>query len=254
MSETPIPLLLENGPLRIRYLEGESRDLVVSLSGVGTQRNVEPPPEFPGIASSGGQNHVLFVSDKSRSWLNGDGMADRILRCIKATAEHVGAERVIALGNSMGGTMALHLSRFFDFERVIAFAPQYSVLADEVPEEDRWFYFRKQIKRYPFPRVEALRPDATKYYIFHGDEHRELAHALRFPKAPGISHYIMPETDHRVAASLHERGVLAPLVKNLIAGQSRRFRRNVADLNGIPVLHFKAPPVGPAQQKLSAIH
>ena len=242
MSEAEIPLLYENGPLRIRYLEGNGSDLIVSFSGVGTQRNVEPPPEFPGIASADRQNHVLFVSDKSRSWLNGAGMADQILCCIKATAEHVHADRVIAIGNSMGGTMALHLSKLFDFERVIAFTPQYSVLEKEVPEEDRWFFFRKQIRSYPFPRVENLRPETTKYYIFHGDEHRELAHALRFPKAPGISHYIMPKTDHRVAAHLRDRGALRPLVQNLINGKPRQFRKQLSDLGGIPIMQFDAPP------------
>lgn len=242
MSEAEIPLLYENGPLRIRYLEGNGSDLIVSFSGVGTQRNVEPPPEFPGIASADRQNHVLFVSDKSRSWLNGAGMADQILCCIKATAEHVNADRVIAIGNSMGGTMALHLSKLFDFERVIAFTPQYSVLEKEVPEEDRWFFFRKQIRSYPFPRVENLRPETTKYYIFHGDEHRELAHALRFPKAPGISHYIMPKTDHRVAAHLRDRGALRPLVQNLISGKPRQFRKQLSDLGGIPIMQFDAPP------------
>ena len=243
MSETEIPLVFENGPLRIRYLEGEGSDLVVSFSGVGTKRGVEPPPEFPGIASSGRQNHVLFVSDMSRSWLNGDRMADQILACITATAEHVNADRVIAIGNSMGGTMALHLSRLFEFDRVIAFTPQYSVLADEVPEEDRWFFFRRKIKTFHFPKVEGLRTRTTKYLIFHGDEHRELAHALRFPKAPGIAHYIIPQTDHNVAAALRSKGALAPLVNSLLSAQPKRFRRQLAELGGIPVARFNAPHI-----------
>lgn len=253
MSEAEIPLLYENGPLRIRYLEGEGSDLVVSFSGVGTQRAVEPPPEFPGIASADRRNHVLFVSDKSRSWLNGDGMANHILCCIRATADHINAERVIALGNSMGGTMALHMSRFFDFERVIAFTPQYSVLENEVPEEDRWVFFRKQIRSHPFPRVEKLRPEATKYYIFHGDEHRELAHALRFPKAPGISHFIMPDTDHNVAATLRGRGALRPLVQNLINGKPRQFRKMVSDLGGIPILQFTPPATALREPAAAAV-
>lgn len=251
MSEAEIPLLYENGPLRIRYLEGDGSDLIVSFSGVGTKRDVEPPPEFPGIASADRQNHVLFVSDKSRSWLNGDGMANQILCCIRATVDHINAERVIAIGNSMGGTMALHLSRLFDFERVIAFAPQYSVLENEVPEEDRWVFFRKQIRSYPFPRVEDLRPETTKYYIFHGDEHRELAHAIRFPKAQGISHYIVPKTDHRVAAHLKDRGALRPLVQNLINGKPRQFRKNLTDLGSIPILQFN-PPTASGQTPASA--
>lgn len=253
MYGTEIPLLFEKGPLRVRYLKGKGPDLVVSFAGVGTKRHMEPPPEFLGIASADHQNHVLFVSDTSRSWLNGDDMANQILRCIRTTAEHVNAERVIAIGNSMGGTMALHMSRFFDFERVIAFTPQYSVLAKEVPEENRWVYFRKRIKTYPFPKVEALRTDATKYYIFHGDERRELAHALRFPKAKGISHYIIPETGHNVAARLKDRGALMPLVQNLLKGQPGRFKRQMNHIGAIPILQFDPSSVA-STPEVAAVH
>lgn len=238
MYDNTIPLVYESGPLRIRYLKGQGSDLIVSFSGVGKQRSVEPPPEFPAIASADHQNHVLFVSDMSRSWLNGDGMADQILRCIQATADHVDAARVSALGNSMGGTMALHLSRYFDFEKVIAFTPQYSVRSDDVPEEDRWHYFRKRIHTFHFPKVEELRPEQTKYFIFHGDEDLELAHALRFPRRPGISHFILPGADHRLASDLHSSGVLAPLVDNILAGKTRRFRRQIADLGGVSIAQY----------------
>ncbi|MCR9108335.1 hypothetical protein [uncultured Marivita sp.] len=252
MYENAIPLVYESGPLRIRYLKGESADLIVSFSGVGKQRSVEPPPEFPGIASADRQNHVLFVSDMSRSWLNGDGMAGQILRCIQATADHVKAARVIALGNSMGGTMALHLSRYFGFEKVIAFTPQYSVHPDDVPEEDRWHYFRKRIRTFHFPRVEALRPEATKYFIFHGDENRELAHALRFPRKPGISHFILPGADHRLASELRSSGVLGPLIENILAGKTRRFRRQIANLGGVSIAQYR-PDADALQQPDFAI-
>lgn len=253
MTHAEIPLLFEKGPLRIRYLKGEGTDLVVSFSGVGTQRHSEPPPEFPGIASAQGQNHVLFVSDLSRSWLNGEGLASQILCCLNATASHIGAQRAVAIGNSMGGTMALHLSRLFEFDRVIAFTPQYSVLPGEVPEEDRWFFFRKQIKSFPFPRVEQLSPKTTRYFIFHGDEHRELAHAVRFPHAPGILHYIIPGTDHRVAAHLRDRGHLRPLMESLLNGQTRRFRRQLESLGAIPILDYDQGPSRQMDQRLVAV-
>ncbi|OSQ51054.1 alpha/beta fold hydrolase [Marivita geojedonensis] len=234
MSKSDIPLLVEHGPLRIRYLEGRGRTLVVSFSGVGKKRSDEPSIEFPGIASAGHENHVLFVTDQSRSWLNGAGMADRIQRVVEATATHIKAERIVAIGNSMGGTMALHMSRLMDFERVIALTPQFSVAPGEIPEEDRWSYFRKRIKQFHFPRVEKLRTDTTKYFILHGDEPLELAHARRFPQEPGITHIIVPDTDHRLAEHLKQRKILVPLMQEVIAGRSRRFRRRLASIGGLP--------------------
>lgn len=239
MSENKIPLLVENGPLRIRYLKGRGSTLIVSFSGVGNQRSVEPPAEFPAIASDDRRNHVLFVSDMSRSWLNGDGMADRILRTIDATAQHIGADRIVAIGNSMGGTMALHLSTLCDFERVIALTPQYSVLPGEIPEEDRWLHFREKIKTFHFPRVEGLRPETTRYFILHGDERRELAHAMRFPRVPGITHFILPGADHRLAAVLRHRKKLAPLMDAVISGKSRRFRQVIRGIGAVSVSSFQ---------------
>lgn len=141
----------------------------------------------------------------------------------------------------MGGTMALHLSTLYEFERVIALTPQYSVLPDEIPEEDRWFHFRKKIKTFHFPRVEGLRPDATRYFILHGDERRELAHANRFPNAPGIAHFIVPNADHRLADHLKRRKVLAPLMHAVISGQAKRFRQEIRVIDAVSMCSFKPP-------------
>ncbi len=61
-------------PLVAHYLSGTGPRLVVSLAGVGggQGRARVPPMEFMGTAKAYGENHVLFfVSDASRSWLNG---------------------------------------------------------------------------------------------------------------------------------------------------------------------------------------
>ncbi|MEN8656895.1 MAG: hypothetical protein ABF313_02495, partial [Marivita sp.] len=61
-------------------------------------------------------------------------------------------------------------------------------------------------------------------------------------KAPGISHYIVPKTDHKVAAELRDRGALRPLMQNLINRKPRLFRKNLTDLGGISVHQFTPPP------------
>ena len=58
----------------------------MSLAGFGRNRNQVPPMEFIGTASGGGVNHVLFVSDTSRSWMNGPGLAEMLSDWSKALA------------------------------------------------------------------------------------------------------------------------------------------------------------------------
>ena len=98
--------IVHEGPLRIRRIAGRSRTLVVSCSDLGRKPKEPPPPQFFGMATQGGENHVLFISDESRSWLNAPGMAERIVATIEETAREIGAGHIVGLGNSMGATMA----------------------------------------------------------------------------------------------------------------------------------------------------
>ena len=72
-------------PLALSYLPGQGKTLVISLSGVGTKRWEQPPIEFFKMASQERQNHVLFVSDASRSWMNAPGLARQIVAAIEKT-------------------------------------------------------------------------------------------------------------------------------------------------------------------------
>ena len=191
-------ILLEP-PLAIRYLPGSSRTLVVSFSGVGNSRAKEPTEEFFKIASSNGENHVLFVSDISRSWLNAKGMAGAIVKTIEDTAKRIDAKHVTAIGNSMGATMALHISKMLAFNTVVALVPQFSVDPEIVPEEKRWMFFRKRIEKHVFPRVENLPENKPLFFIVHGGSEDEQMHAGLFPKGINIAHFILPDHDHNLA-------------------------------------------------------
>lgn len=233
MLKTPPELLLSQGPLRIRYLHGESRTLVVSYSGVGNTRSEEPSLEFVETASDGGKNHVLFVTDQSRSWLNGPGVSSTLQAAVTAVRTETRADRVLGLGNSMGGSMAILLADEIPFDAVLAFTPQYSILSSEVPEETRWTYFRKRIASFPYPRVDTFRTERTKYFMLHGDDDSELAHALRFPIRPGISHRIVPNCGHTLARQLKRKGVLSPIVRDFIDGRYRRMRSRLDGIQAV---------------------
>ena len=217
--------IISDGPLRIARSEGRSDLLVVSFSGVGRQQWPEPPIEFYRAAKGAADNPALFVRDLSRSWLNAPGMAERIAHTIEAEAARSGATRIAAVGNSMGATMALILSRMVRFDTVMAFTPQVSVHPDIVPEETQWMGYRDAIRQYRFDRIDSLPTRRSKIYMLHGDRPSELIHALRFPKARGLSHLILPGMGHKLTFALKERGVLHDLVSHALAGRSIRYRK-----------------------------
>ena len=225
--------LLDEGPLKIGFAPGASDTLVVSLSGVGRRQWAEPPVEFFQAAKGRWDNPVLFVRDMSRSWLNCDGMAERIVDVIETTAAQTGARKVVALGNSMGATMALHLSRLIRFSSVLAFTPQFSVDPAIVPEEKNWMEFRNRIKHFRFPQIEGLNTDATRYFVLHGSKPSELIHALRFPKARGLAHFILPGMGHKLTFELKDRGILNDLVGHAVTGRGIRFRKLLERQGGV---------------------
>jgi pimeloyl-ACP methyl ester carboxylesterase len=220
-------------PLRIRYLPGRSHRLIVSLSGVGTQRHKEPPAEFFNLAGRNGENHVLFVSDESRSWLNAPGMAEQIVETITATVARIGASEVIAVGNSMGGTMAIHLAGMYPFKTVIAVAPQYSVDPAVVPDEPRWMYFRKRIADFRFRSIDAFPAPDTHFCILHGGTDDELRHARRFPTAEHVHHYVVPQYGHEIARALNDLHILGQIMTETILGHYRKVHRTVRAAGGM---------------------
>jgi hypothetical protein len=225
--------ILIKPPLAIRYLPGRSYTLVVSFAGVGNTRAKEPPEEFFKIASNNGENHVLFISDISRSWLNAKGMAGAIVKTIEDTAKRIEAKHVTAIGNSMGATMALHISRMLTFDTVVALVPQFSVDPEIVPEEKRWMYFRKRIEKHIFPRVEGLPENNTLFFIVHGGSEDEQVHSRLFPQGPNIAHFILPDHDHNLAKVLHKKGQLGTIIKLGIAAKRWRFRKIIEASGGV---------------------
>lgn len=221
-----------DAPLLIQYLQGANDVLVVSIAGVGTKRTEQPPPEFYKLSRLD-ENHVLFVSDKSRSWMNGAGLADRIVTAIEAVVRDHGIKRVITLGNSMGGTMALLLPRLTKVDAAIAIVPQYSAHPDHVPEETRWRFFRKQITAWPFPAVDRL-PDAPcETTILHGGDTLECHHLDRFPTANLTHHFVFPDHDHHLARELHRQGKLQRIIRQSILGHRYKARRVIENAGGM---------------------
>jgi len=219
----PVPVEAPE-PLVVHLLPGTGTRLVVSLAGVGRVRNATPPPEFLGTASGAGENHVLFISDISRSWLNGPEVAENIVALIEGYRAEHGIDEVVLMGNSMGGFAALMLAQLTEVDTVIALAPQFSMNPDLVPEETRWRHWMLQIAEWRFPAVAGLERDRTRYFIFHGSHPAEARHWLRFPWHRGLNHFVFHGLGHDLAARMRKRRLLGRVIDACIAGKSRQVR------------------------------
>jgi dienelactone hydrolase len=227
------------GPLHLSFVAGVSKRLVVAFAGVGSKRHETPPEEFPRIAHGGGENNVLFVSDDSRSWVNGDGMADFLCETITDVAQEIEAQSIAAIGNSMGGSAAMIVASKMPVDTVVAVTPQYSVHPEVIPQETRWTYFRKKISNWPFKVMPDLRDRDCKVAILHGGTPDELRHAEMFPQDAGYDHFIFPEHGHRVARGLNKAGQLAPIVTQGILGRSVKLRQAARAAGGISRAQFE---------------
>lgn len=220
-------------PLHLSYTPGESKRLVVSLAGVGRNRKQVPPTEFARVAHWSGVNHVLFVSDASRSWLNGPGLAEALVDAVKRIADEVGAEEICALGNSMGGSMAMILASLMPIDAVVAITPQFSVHPELMPDEDRWMFHRRRIAEWRFAEMPDLRAAGCSVTLLHGDSPDELRHARRFPADAGYTHYIFDRMGHTLARTLHDAEQLAPIVTLALLRRPWKLRRALRRAGGI---------------------
>lgn len=220
-------------PLHLSYTSGSSKRLVVSLAGVGTNRKQVPPTEFARVAHWNGANHVLFVADESRSWLNAPGLAETLVDTVQRIADEVGAEEICALGNSMGGSMAMILASLMPIDAVVAITPQFSVHPELMPDEDRWMFFRNRIADWRFAQMPDLRGAGCAVTILHGDSTDELRHALRFPSDAGYTHYIFERMGHTLARTLHDAEQLASIVSLALLQRPWKLRRAMRQAGGM---------------------
>ncbi|MBL9048921.1 MAG: hypothetical protein JNK19_02285 [Tabrizicola sp.] len=226
------PYLVEP-PLYIDYLPGTSRLLVLAFSGVGDRHNPVPMPEGTVLTGWDGVNHVLFIRDASRSWMNAPGMIEALQAAVARAVEAIMPSRIVAFGNSMGGTAALIYASLSRLDAVLAIVPQYSVKSDLVPEERRWKHFSRNIAEWRFPAVPTLEGVSGDVMILHGGDAFEMIHARRFRTGPKVDHYVLPQYGHSLASELKNKQVLRPLMTQVLEGNMPEARAVVEAAGGL---------------------
>jgi pimeloyl-ACP methyl ester carboxylesterase len=218
----PEPYLVEP-PLYLDFLRGSSDLLVIAFSGVGDRDKPVPMPEATVLTSWDGVNHVLFVRDASRSWMNAPGLMDRLKAEVAGLVDRLRPSRIVAFGNSMGGTAALLFATQFRVDAVLAIVPQYSMKPDIVPQERRWRHFARAITDWPYPAVPDL-TGLSDTMILHGGDAWEMIHARRFDAGPNVDHYVFPNYGHTLAKILKNKQILRPLMTQVLNGNMSEAR------------------------------
>lgn len=236
---TPAAPYFTDHPLYLSYLPGREDRLVISFSGIGQTEDEVPAVEVARLAGWQGENHALFVSDASRSWMNYPGLVENLVRSVEKLVAEIKPSRIVALGNSMGGTAALIFASLFKVDAVLAIVPQFSVNPAIMPRETRWAEYASRITDWRFPQVPDLAGMTTDVMILYGSVTREMMHAKRFSRGPNIRTYIYKDFAHGMAQRLKRKNQLEPITAPLIAGDLAEACRAAEAAGGVLFNEFK---------------
>jgi hypothetical protein len=219
--EDGLQLLRDDAGLRLWRIRGETGRLVVCFSGVGADPALPPPPEWQRLAAHVPRDHLLFVADPSRTWLNREGLIEEIVDAIEAEVDHTGATQVCTLGHSMGGFSALVIPAFTHVDVAVAMSPQFAADPAVVPNETRWTDYRDAIPVYRVSNAADHIIAGCQYYVFFGRHPREAVQRDLAQAHENLELYVMPGTHHNTPQKMKAAGVLDMVINACFAGKQR---------------------------------
>ena len=195
--------------------DGPGDRLLLSFTGIGHGKSVGrvQKPEFP--SAGNGFANTIFVTDITRSW--GNALDFDAIGAV--LAPHMRGREVYALGNSMGGFLAVLAAQFWPIRRVVGFVPQFSVRPKVIPKEARWSEYRAAISDWRYSSLQDRFSPETEYFLFSGRKGPDWRQWRRFPEAPNISNVLFSDLGHGVAKHLKRTGVLNPIIAACFEGR-----------------------------------
>lgn len=224
----------EDADLRIAILEGARESMVIVFTGLGQGMGPARAQEFAGSASGDGRNTVVFVVDKNSGWYEQPGLARRISMELGALVAERKPERILNIGNSMGGYGAIRFSAVTGAQTVLAFGPQYSIKPGVVPGETRWTRAAARIGEISVERLDGFFCRDATYVITHGLNGLDRLQAAMFPTGRRIDHYLFAERDHDTGGAIKLAGMLPRLLRAAVNGRRRRMGKLIVAAGGIP--------------------
>jgi hypothetical protein len=176
-----------------------------AMGGIGAEEFVRAA-HMPGFSA-------LFISDLKRSWFNGFPPS----HLQKAISGRTRGKRLVTVGNSMGGYGAIWATSYFPISCAIAFAAQFSVHEDIVPEERRWMEFRRDIKEWRHRSLENSFNNKTKYFTINGSD--DDVHWTHFPRKSNCNHILIQHSGHNPASVLKRKHLLSEVLAACTKGE-----------------------------------
>ena len=208
--------------------ELDSDILVISFAGFNGYLGGLFHNRFPYI-TEGIDTHKIFLTDKSNKWYQG-GLRNQT-KSLAETLDWIGAftarrvyRKIICVGASMGGYMALVVGRHVGATDILAISPQ-SFLDDATRSEyadRRWAEEISAINVDGASRFLNLQgsfenaPEVNIQIHYAAKHELDALHAnhLNLPKAQMIAHDV---DDHYMALYLHKNELLENIVKSVIS-------------------------------------
>lgn len=252
--------LVDSEDLVVWRHRGDSAKLVLCFSGIGGADQAVPPAEFVKTATGAGKHSVLFIAEPGRTWLNGPGLVERIVRLAEDEVRETGADHVVTLGHSMGGFSALLMAAHLKVATAVAFGPQWSVHPEVAGDDRRWARHRRHIATHVQRGAMDVVGEGTQYIVLHGGLPEEAPQRDRFPVSDSLVHLVVPGMSHQIPNELKRRGLLEPVVRAAMNNRPAKVRQVLA---AVGVVHRKpkefplrgpsgrvATETGPAGQEL----
>jgi hypothetical protein len=165
---------------------------------------------------------ALFVRDLECRWYQYDPpVVEELETQIRAAIDQTGAQRLVCIGNSMGGFGALLFGARLGADAILSFAPQTAIepAVTNVLGDHRWREYQTRIPRFPFGDLAVCVAAKARPIICCGAEDRlDRAHAERLATAWPIEQIVVHSAGHDAAARLRDHGRLVPLIEQAIGG------------------------------------
>ena len=227
--------LINNEALKISILASSSRRVVFCFTGVGhAMGSIDvQKEEFYRISELA---TTIFITDKQRSWGNNIDF-DEIVSVLES---HIKDKQLYALKNSMGGYLAVVASRYFQFNTVVAFVPQYSVSKRIIPTENRWDKYVDEIKSWKTESLEGCFLNNVHYYVFGDYFSKDRLQLALFPEQDNIHKIIIKNSgwSHKVALKLKEIGVLYDCISSCFDQKSANHIKSLIKASSPETIDF----------------
>ncbi len=223
MSAQSGRMVLEFDSYRVSVQLGSSHRLILSVSGfdhvAGEFQETAMLREWKGTLDRlKTDDHVIYLQDSRNAWFNGERGWSDLIDFIKQYKKACNITESIALGLSMGGTGALILDQFLEFDRVVALVPQTLVGHDVCAWDSRYQEAWRNIPDIRFPRIaDCLRDDGQYVLLFAVDVVEDARHvAALLTAGMNVEAFLSRAGEHNITFEMRRRGeqedVLAALL------------------------------------------